>query len=129
MSNKQTASKKIHKKYNHFYDGEYLNRAFAFPIGGIGAGMLCLEGTGALSHLSVMNKPDIFNEPTVFGALCIKGERNEAKILGGPGSRLESIPVSRKPVTGQPGSTYGLPRFRNASFSDRFPLCHGGTRR
>ena len=32
--------------YNGTYTGEYLNRV-AFPIGGIGAGMFCMEGTGS----------------------------------------------------------------------------------
>ncbi len=33
--------------YNGSYAGPYLNR-LAFPIGGIGAGMICLEGTSAV---------------------------------------------------------------------------------
>ena len=36
------------REYNGLYEGPYLNRV-AFPIGGIGAGMICLEGTGAIS--------------------------------------------------------------------------------
>ena len=32
--------------FNQTYSGEYLNRV-AFPVGGIGAGMFCMEGTGA----------------------------------------------------------------------------------
>ena len=58
-------------KYNEVYRGPYLNRV-AFPIGGIGAGMVCLEGTGAISHLSVRNRMQVFNEPCSFAALCIK---------------------------------------------------------
>ena len=38
------------------YSGERLNRV-AFPLGGMGAGMICLEGTGALSHFSLRNAP------------------------------------------------------------------------
>ena len=38
--------------YNSHYADEYLNRV-AFPIGGIGAGMFCLEGTGTISHMSI----------------------------------------------------------------------------
>ena len=41
--------------FNSNYSNEYLNKV-AFPIGGIGAGMICLEGTGAISHVSVRNK-------------------------------------------------------------------------
>ena len=35
------------RKYNGEYTNEFLNRV-AFPMGGIGAGMICMEGTGAL---------------------------------------------------------------------------------
>ena len=57
--------------YNGSYRGEHLNHV-AFPLGGIGAGMICLEGTGALSHVSLRGHPDIFNEPLMFSALCVK---------------------------------------------------------
>ena len=50
--------------YNGAYHDEYLSRV-AFPIGGIGAGMFCLEGTGAISHMSVRNKPEVFHEPGI----------------------------------------------------------------
>src|SRR5689334_15154100 len=53
-------------KYNGEYSGKRLSRV-AFPMGGMGAGMICLEGTGALSHVSLRNKPDVFNEPVTFG--------------------------------------------------------------
>ena len=46
--------------YNGPYTEDYLNR-IAFPMGGIGAGMICLEGTGALSHVSLRHKPDVFH--------------------------------------------------------------------
>src|SRR6185369_17173330 len=49
-------------RYNGPHTGERLNR-IAFPLGGMGAGMLCLEGTGALSHFSLRNRPEVFNEP------------------------------------------------------------------
>src|ERR1700709_1533531 len=50
------------RKYNTPYTGEFLNRV-AFPIGGLGAGMFCLEGTGAVSQVSTRNQPDMFNDP------------------------------------------------------------------
>ena len=48
--------------YNGAYCGENLTR-IAFPMGGIGAGMVCLEGTGALSHLSIRNQPSVQRTP------------------------------------------------------------------
>lgn len=57
-------SKSLERKFNSSNQDENLNR-LDFPIGGIGAGMIFLEGTGAISHVSVRNHPDVFNEPFV----------------------------------------------------------------
>ena len=57
--------------YNSSYSGKYNNR-IAFPIGGIGAGMYCLEGTGYISHMSVWHRPEVFHEPGMFAALYVK---------------------------------------------------------
>lgn len=109
------------RKYNSSYTGEHLNR-IAFPMGGIGAGMICLEGTGALSHLSLRHRPDVYNEPQVFSALYVKSDgKSNAKVLEGP------VPMGK--AFGIPGSgnglgnrTFGLPRFQNAAFTTRFPF-------
>ncbi len=69
-------------EFNEYYSGEYLNR-IAFPIGGIGAGMFCLEGTGAISHMSVRNRPEVFNEPCMFAAVTVKGIENGSRIIEG----------------------------------------------
>ncbi len=116
-SAKENASQ---RNYNDTYTGQFLNRV-AFPLGGIGAGMICLEGTGALSHFSQRNKPDIFNEPLTFSAICIKGSPNIARVLEGP---VPNWKVFGNPDTGNGagGKSYGLPRFARASFSTRFPF-------
>ncbi len=69
------------------YTGENLNRV-AFPLGGIGAGMICLEGTGALSHVSLRHRPAIFNATCMFSALCIRGDERVARVLEGPVTTL-----------------------------------------
>ena len=56
------------RPYNATYAGDHLNR-IAFPMGGMGAGMICLEGTGAFSHVSLRHKPDIHNQPLILSAL------------------------------------------------------------
>ena len=106
--------------FNGPYAGVFLDR-IAFPIGGIGAGMVCLEGTGAFSHLSVRNRPQVFNEPAMFAALSINGIENGAKILEGP---VPTWKYFGRPGTGNgaAGSTFGLPRFDYASFLARFPF-------
>jgi uncharacterized protein (DUF608 family) len=110
----------MRSRYNGTYKGDRLNHV-AFPMGGIGAGTICLEGTGALSHVSIRNRPEIFNEPCVFSALCVKGEMNVAHVLEGPVPpwKLFGIPEAGK---GLGGRTYGLPRFWSAEFSTRFPF-------
>jgi len=107
-------------KYNGIYTGERLNRV-AFPMGGIGAGMICLEGTGALSHFSLRHKPEVFNEPCTFAALSVKGQPKSARVLEG------SVPAWKKfgaPGTGNgaAGTSFGLPRFREATFATCFPF-------
>ena len=57
-------------EYNGVYTGERAEH-IAFPMGGMGAGMICLEGTGALSHVSLRHQPDMFNEPAAYSAICI----------------------------------------------------------
>jgi uncharacterized protein (DUF608 family) len=115
----ETITKKGHE-YNGSYSGEYLNR-IAFPIGGLGAGMFCLEGTGSISHMSVRNRPEVFNEPCMFAAISVKGFENGAKIVEGPvpGWKRFGEPGSGN---GSGGTTYGFPRFSRAEFSARFPF-------
>jgi uncharacterized protein (DUF608 family) len=111
--------KSIVRKYNGIYQAGYLNR-LAFPIGGIGAGMFCLEGTGAISHMSIRNRPEIFNEPSLFAAIEVKGFKNGVKVLEGPVPDWK-IFGQRGSGNGDAGSTYGLPRFINAEFETKFP--------
>jgi len=106
--------------YNGAYKGEYLQQ-IAFPIGGMGAGMFCLEGTGAISHVSVRNNPEMFNEPPVFAAIAIKGRPGSARVLEGPVPDWKKF-GQRESAGGRGGTTYGLARFREAEFLARFPF-------
>ena len=108
------------RAYNGSYTGDNLNKV-AFPIGGIGAGMFCLEGTGSISHMSVRNTMDFFNEPCMFAAVTVKGEENTAKILEGPVPDWKTFGGPRT-GNGLGGTSYGFPRFRDVSFHARFPF-------
>ena len=112
------------RAFNEVYSGKFLNRV-AFPIGGIGAGMFCMEGTGAISHMSLHHIPEVYNEPCTFAALHIKGSNNGTKVLEGQvpdwkkygqagGKRSSS-------ATGAGDNTFGLPRFNTSTFKARFP--------
>src|SRR6185369_4293860 len=103
------------RPFNSAYTGAYLDHV-AFPLGGLGAGMVCLEGTGALSHVSLRNKPEVFHEPLMFAAVAIKGAPRAARVLEGPvpGWKLFGTPNTGN---GAAGTSFGLPRFRNAIFA------------
>lgn len=107
-------------EYNGFYSGKNLDR-IAFPVGGIGAGMFCIEGTGGISHMSVHNRPEVFNEPCMFAAISVKGLGNGTKILEGqvPNWKKFGQPNS---ANGSGGASYGFPRFQNTKFTARFPF-------
>jgi len=113
-------NEKIGREFNGKYSNEYLNR-IAFPIGGIGAGMFCVEGTGAISHMSVRNKPEIFNEPCTFAAIHVNGYNNATKVLEGP-VPIWKIFGSSGTGNGAAGTSFGLPRFEEAEFIARFPF-------
>jgi uncharacterized protein (DUF608 family) len=108
------------RKYDGPYSGEYLDR-IAFPMGGMGAGMMCLEGTGAISHVSLKHEMDFFHAPASFAALCIKGEKNVAKLLEGPVPQWKVFGRPRS-ARGAERTTFGLPRFEEATFKARFPF-------
>jgi uncharacterized protein (DUF608 family) len=113
------------RAYNGPYRGEELNHV-AFPLGGIGAGMVCLEGTGALSHVSLRGQPDVFHEPMMFAALCVAGREKTARVLEGPVPAWKHFfPWDGKYAgagNGGSGKTYGLPRCAEAEFAPRFPF-------
>jgi uncharacterized protein (DUF608 family) len=108
------------RQFNGIYSGEYLKR-ISFPIGGIGAGMFCLDGTGSISHLSVKHNPAMYSEPVCFGAISVKGYGKGAKVLE---MNVPEWKYYGRPATGigAPGKLYGLPRFEAGTFSARFPF-------
>lgn len=113
-------STKTKRSYNGSYTGDNLHRV-AFPIGGIGAGMFCLEGSGSISHMSIKHHPEVFNEPNMFAAIAVKGKKVVARVLEGPVQEWKLF-GQRGTGNGASGANYGLPRFSAAEFSDRFPF-------
>ena len=108
------------REFNEAYQNDYLNR-IAFPIGGMGAGMFCLEGTGAISHMSIRHRPDVFNEPCMFAALHVKGITYGTKVIEGQSPEWKKFGL-RAASNGLGETNWGLPRFREASFMTRFPF-------
>lgn len=98
----------------------------AFPLGGLGAGMVSLTGTGSLAQVSLRHKPEVHHEPQVFAAVHVRGSAG-ARVLEGPVPLWKVLgshtgPGNAEPGAGLTGRTYGLPRFARAEFSARFPF-------
>lgn len=109
------------------YSGRKLDQ-ISYPMGGIGAGMICLEGNGMISRVSLRHRPELYNEPNMFAAVTVKGNKNVSRVLEG------QVPIPKVygahahgifgAGTGMCGKNYGLPRFRSCEFSARFPFAH-----
>lgn len=93
----------------------------AFPLGGIGAGMICLSGTGALTNVSLRHGPNIGSEAPMFAALAVK-ETGFARVLEGPVPPHKHFPSFDAESDAALQSLWGLPRFRRASFQASFPF-------
>jgi uncharacterized protein (DUF608 family) len=113
--------------FNGPYEGKALDHLH-FPIGGLGAGMFCLDGAGSFSHFSLHHQPNLFNEPLMFSALSLKSPGGEitARVLEGPVPTWKLFfPWDHKnggSGLGNGGKSYGLPRFETARFDARFPF-------
>lgn len=105
---------------NTAYEGGNLSR-IAFPLGGMGAGMICVEGGGAFSHVSVRNVPGMYHEPSMFAAVNVLGQPHPARVLEGPVPDWKRF-GGRGTGNGAKGHPYGLPRFQSARFAPRFPF-------
>lgn len=104
----------------NIYKGESLGR-IAFPIGGIGTGMFCLEGNGAISNMSIRHVPEIFNEPAIFAAISFKDRPDMTRVIEGPVANWKRFGQPRSALGKHP-TTWGLPRFNEVDFKSHFPF-------
>jgi len=100
------------------YTGRNLDHIM-FPMGGIGAGMMCLEGNGSFSGISIKHKPEIPKIVYMFASIAIDGKT--PRIIEGdiPEWKIFGLPDAGNGL----GSTnFGLPRCKTLSFTGRFPF-------
>src|SRR5580700_7385116 len=99
------------------------------PMGGIGAGCICLNGTGGLQDFSIRNKPATTAMPdghgfmdAAFALLHIRSEHPTTRLVEGP---LAAEKVYNQGLHGQgfrKGGHEGLPRFENCRFEGQHPF-------
>jgi non-lysosomal glucosylceramidase len=102
------------------YTGRQLDE-IAFPLGGIGTGMISLGGWGQLRDFEIFNKPEkglMFNY-TFFTLYAKKGENPPVtRVIEGPVGGTYTAHGSG--VTRLDGS--GLPHFQECKFTGEFPF-------
>ncbi|MCK6487931.1 MAG: non-lysosomal glucosylceramidase [Planctomycetes bacterium] len=94
-----------------------------WPLGGVGAPLLALSGSGAIDHIANRHRPEIKGFGHAFAALAFPGSPQLARVIEG------QVPAWRVYTVGRPGSGVGwpgyhqgLPRLRRAEFVHRFPF-------
>lgn len=100
----------------------------AMPMGGLGAGSICLNGSGGLQDFAIHNRPHLTAHgldshacsTAAFALLRIKGE--VSRLVEGP------LPIEKIYDQGLQGTGYrqggheGLPRFKTSRFESGYPF-------
>jgi uncharacterized protein (DUF608 family) len=103
----------------------------AVPIGGIGAGCICLNGYGGLQDFSIANRPATTALPEGFSSsragfaiLHVKGSTPLTKLMEGPFPVLKIFDQGLQGEGYRRGGFEGFPRFNQCFFKGEFPLAH-----
>jgi uncharacterized protein (DUF608 family) len=103
----------------------------AMPIGGIGAGCICMNGYGGLQDFSIHTRPENTAMPAGFSAnspeaafatLHIKGKSGVTKLVEGP---FPAFKIFDQGLQGQGlrrGGFEGFPRFQKCTFKGEYPF-------
>jgi len=101
----------------------------AMPLGGIGAGCICVNGYGGLQDFSIWNHPATTALPegyspskAAFAVLHIKGAASVTKLVEGP---LPFLKVYDQGLQGEGyrrGGFEGFPRFEKCVFQGKYPF-------
>jgi uncharacterized protein (DUF608 family) len=101
----------------------------AMPVGGIGAGCVCLNGYGGLQDFSIWNHPTTTALPEGFAAskggfaiLHIKKPSTVTKLIEGPFPVLKIFDQGLQGEGYRRGGFEGFPRFQKCEFKGEFPF-------
>ena len=120
----RTAGRRGRRPYNSAYSGEYLNQV-AFPTGRHRRGHdLPGRHRGALACLAPQPSRRVQRAVRLRRHLGQRQTPGGAR-AGRPGAGPEALRRRPAPATALGGTTYGLPRFANATFKTPFPVRRG----
>jgi uncharacterized protein (DUF608 family) len=115
------------RKSQHVFRGKELLQ-IALPLGGIGAGCICLNGYGGLQDFSIRHAPANSAMPdrhqtldAGFAILHIPSE-NQTRLVEGPFPPEKIYNLGLKSQGYRDGGHEGLPRFRKCSFQGEYPF-------
>ena len=103
----------------------------AVPIGGLGAGCICINGSGGLQDFSIRTRPqttalpDGFtsNSPeAAFAVLHIKGSAPVTKLIEGPFPPFKIFDQGLQGQGLRRSGAEGFPRFEKCNFRGEFPF-------
>ena len=101
----------------------------AMPLGGIGAGCVCLNGYGGLQDFSIGNRPETTALPegftyskAAFAVLHIKGTSSITKLVEGPFPVLKIYDQGLQGEGYRRGGFEGFPRFDECTFQGEYPF-------
>ncbi|HKD61138.1 MAG TPA: GH116 family glycosyl hydrolase [Terracidiphilus sp.] len=103
----------------------------AAPIGGIGAGCICINGTGGLQDFSIRARPGTTALPSgftsnspeaAFAVIHIKGTTPVTKLIEGPFPPFKIFDQGLQGQGLRRGGSEGFPRFEKCNFRGEFPF-------
>jgi len=100
----------------------------ALPLGGIGAGCICLNGYGGLQDFSIRNAPATSagadrHQPQEAGfAVLHFPDQQETRLVEGPFPKEKIYNLGLRSQGYNGGGFEGLPRFRDCSFNGEYPF-------
>ena len=103
----------------------------AMPVGGLGAGCICINGSGGLQDFSIRTRPETTALPAgftsnsaeaAFAVLHIKGATPVTKVVEGPFPPFKIFDQGLQGQGLRRSGSEGFPRFERCNFRGEFPF-------
>ena len=102
----------------------------AMPLGGIGAGCICVNGQGGFQDFSIRNRPSLSarhgasqgQRDVAFAVLHVKGRNPVTRVIEGVTAPEKIYNLGLRGKGYRSGGGEGLPRFAKSSFYGEVPF-------